>query len=141
MASGSRGFTTSSSKSKPSLSQGECHIVLGNSHRTRLGSSRPPGPPHHPSSTTPHASLAALILLSSSLPQTQTQFQTTGPSSVEPPNISPHLLSDSIPVLTAALSSSAVDAALTWLWYLIQSDQVYVTHDQATLLLEVDQYS
>jgi hypothetical protein len=46
-----------------------------------------------------------------------------------------------MPVLTAALSSSGVDAAGAWTWYLMHTLQVdkggHMGYDHATMLLEV----
>lgn len=50
--------------------------------------------------------------------------------------ISPTLLSDSMPVLSAALSGTAIDAGLIWVNYLVDGG-VDVPYDAATLLLEV----
>lgn len=81
----------------------------------------------HPSSHSPHASLAALTLLTASLPE-MTQSAVAQPHSP--------LIEDCMPVLTAALSHSAIDVGLAYLWSLLQNGG-QVPYENATMLLEV----
>jgi len=89
----------------------------------------------HPSSTSPYSALAALHLVASSLPSIQAVplFAVTDTL----PEVS---LADCMPVLSAALSSSAPDAGTVWLWRLIHSmssSGAKVAFENATFLLEV----
>lgn len=77
----------------------------------------------HPSSTNPHSAIAALILMSA-----QGHFEDT--FSITP------TLGDCMPVLSAALSSVAIDPGCTLLWSLVHGGCA-VSSDEATLLIEV----
>jgi hypothetical protein len=71
-----------------------------------------------PTHTSPHSSLAALTLLA---------------SRSTPPHV---ILSDCMPVLTAALSSTAIDSGLACLWHIVHN-RADVEYENATMLLEV----
>ncbi|KAK4684012.1 hypothetical protein P7C73_g6195, partial [Tremellales sp. Uapishka_1] len=87
----------------------------------------------HPSTISVHSSLAALILLSSSLPTLTLRPKL---ATDEPIPLPTSLLSDSMPILSAAISSSAVEAGVVWVWNLVSRSCV-VEHDSATLLIEL----
>ncbi|ORX37852.1 hypothetical protein BD324DRAFT_650395 [Kockovaella imperatae] len=86
----------------------------------------------HPSSISPYSSLASLALLVASLPSIA-----IGRESGQSHPISPVLLEDCMPVLSAALSSDALDAGIAWTWYLVAAGDSKVTHDVVTMLLEL----
>jgi hypothetical protein len=79
----------------------------------------------HPSSTNPHSALAALILTAAQLPLEHSKQYSPTPT-----------LSDCMPVLSAALSSVAIDAGCAYLWALVHAGAA-VSSDEATLLIEV----
>ena len=79
----------------------------------------------HPSSTNPHSALAALILTAAQLPLEHSEQYSPTPT-----------LSDCMPVLSAALSSVAIDAGCAYLWALVHAGAA-VSSDEATLLIEV----
>jgi hypothetical protein len=71
-----------------------------------------------PTHTSPHSALAALTLLASG-------------------STAPHVaISDCMPVLTAALSSTAIDSGLAWLWHTVHNRDG-IEFENATMLLEV----
>jgi hypothetical protein len=85
----------------------------------------------HPSSTSPHAALASLTLLAATF---------ASASSFSDPSALKSLsadLDDYMPILSVALSSSAIDAGLTVAWQIITSLGINVALDPASLLLEV----
>ena len=86
-----------------------------------------------PTSITPHASLASLLLLAAGV---------SGPSDNDYASLARtdvmNLLQDSMPVLSAALSGSAVDAGAVWTWQLLDSvNDSKMDHGAASMLLEV----
>jgi hypothetical protein len=86
----------------------------------------------HPSSTSLHSSLASLTMLAGSVPLSNSHSSSQTHVNLE----------DCMPVLTAALSSSAIDAALTYTWSLVDHSQTTVIDlDTATMLIEVSRVS
>ena len=87
-----------------------------------------------PNSTSPYSSLAALTLLAASFPA-------KSPTSYKPVTKSSSGFEECMPALSAALSSSAIDAGLTYLWSLLHcdsgADDTSVPYENATMLLEV----
>lgn len=104
----------------------------------------------NPSSTSPFPSLAALHLLAYKPPSIASSIATPdnghvvgdvviGSESTQGTSVAQGhhtLLSDSMPVLSAGLSGTAVDAGLKWVMYLVDSG-VEVPYDAATMILEV----
>ncbi|WVF68427.1 hypothetical protein IAT40_003192 [Kwoniella sp. CBS 6097] len=89
-----------------------------------------------PTSLSIHASLASLNLLSSTFPANPENISTILPSPLPT-----SFLSDSMPLLCAALSGSSVDAAVTWTWALVHRSSQEREAGQAGLLLEYDNAS
>jgi hypothetical protein len=88
----------------------------------------------HPTSITPHNSLASLILLVAGLCEEQEDLRLP----TDGMDLS-STLQDSMPVLTAALSGTAVDAGLVWTWAVLHGTPAttVVDFDTLSMLLEV----
>ncbi|WVR08161.1 hypothetical protein IAU60_005207 [Kwoniella sp. DSM 27419] len=83
-----------------------------------------------PSHLAVHASLASLTLLSAQIASASDKQ-----SSPLPSPLPTDILEDSMPILSAALSGSSVDAALTWIWTVMDTDSTaeVTTHGGITL--------